>query len=167
MISIWEANIAVIFISKCVTLQSPIIPWTRETKSSCYTKSVWPKNIVIFAQSFSQCNYTCSVGSKPTFWQADPSRAFWWGKPSWAFFRKRKSNRAKLFAFKTEPNWAFSFPNLSIFWQFSVDFFKECNLIVERAHYYWCLQDYTLENWQKCWKSAHYLFFKVTWFFEW
>ena len=142
MISIWEANIAVIFISKCVTLQSPIIPWTQETKSSCYTKSVWPKNIVIFAQSFSQCNNTCSVGSKPTFWQADPSQAFWWGKPSsGAFFRKHKPN---------EPNRAFNFTNLSIFLQFSVDFFKEYNFLVERAHYYWCLQDYTLKNWHKC-----------------
>ena len=38
--------------------------------------------------------------------------------------------------------------------------------IIETKYYYWCRQDYTLNNWQKCWKSAHFLFFIVTRFFK-
>ena len=108
-----------------------------------------------------------SVGSKPSFWEARPSFLIRWAKPSRAFFRKGKSSQAELFAFKTKPNRAFGFPKLSYFWLFSVDFFKEFNFLVEKTHFYWCLQDYTLKNWQKCWKSAHFLFFKVTRFFKW
>ena len=101
MISLWEANIAVILILKSKTLLSPTIPWTQGTKSSCYTKSVWPKNIVIFAEVFShiECKntwYSKSVFSrsairknmillKPlTFQEGGINRAwmkFWWKIP--------------------------------------------------------------------------------------
>ena len=66
------------------------------------------------------------------------------------FFRNGKSSWAELFAFKTEPNRAFGFPKLSYFWLFWVDFFKEYNFLVEKTHFYWCLQDCTLRNCQKC-----------------
>ena len=108
-----------------------------------------------------------SVWAEPTFWRAEPSFLIRQAEPSRAFFRKGELSRAELFAFKTEPNRAFGFPKLSYFWLFSVDFFKEYNFLEEKTHFYWCLQDYTLKNWQKCWKSAHFLFFKVTRFFKW
>jgi len=94
-----------------------------------------------------------------------PSRLF--GEPSRAELFSGKASRAELFAFKTEPNRAFGFPKLSYFWLFSVEFFKEYNFLEEKTHFYWCLQDYTLRNWKKCSKSAHFLFLKVTRFFNW
>ena len=94
-----------------------------------------------------------------------PSLLF--GERSRAELFSEKASRAELFVFKTEPNRAFGFPKLSYFWLFSVEFFKEYNFLDEKTHFYWCLQDYTLKNWQKCWKSAHFLFLKVTRFFEW
>ena len=136
---------------------------TRDQKFLLHKVSVTQK----YCDIFSQCNYTCSVGSKPTFWQADPSRAFWWGKPSWAFFRKRKSNQAKLFAFKTEPNWAFRFKELSNFWLFSVDFFKEYYFLVEKNKLLLMSSGLYLKEVAKMWKSTHFLFFKVTRFFKW
>ena len=41
------------------------------------------------------------------------------------------------------------FLKLGYFWLFSVEFFKEYNFLVEKTHFYWCLQDYTLKSWQK------------------
>ena len=97
----------------------------------------------------------------------EPSQAFWLGKPSWAKLFSEKTSQAELFPFKTEPNQAFCFPKLSNFWLFSVNSFKEYHFLVEKIHFYWCLQDYDFKKWQKCWKLAHFLFFKVTCFFEW
>ena len=94
----------------------------------------------------------------------EPSRAELFDKASRAEPSRAEPSRAEpsFFAFKTEPNRAFRFPKLSNFWLFSLNFFKEYNFLDEKIHFYWCLQDYTLKNWQKCWKSAHFLFFKQT-----
>ena len=66
----------------------------------------------------------------------------------------------RAFTFKTEPNRAFSFSKSSYFWLFSVNFFKEYNFLIEKTHFWWCLQDYTLKNWQKCWESASFFAFQ-------
>ena len=86
-----------------------------------------------------------SVGSEPTFWQAELSQAKLFYKVNWAELFSQKAGQAELFAFKTKPNRAFCFPKLSNLWLFSVDFFKEYNFLVEKTHFYWCLQDYTLK----------------------
>ena len=103
----------------------------------------------------------------PSLLFGEPSLAKLFDKASRAELFSEKASWAELFAFKTKPNRAFGFPKLSYFWLFSVEFFKEYNFLDEKAHFYWCLQDYTLKNWQKCWKSAHFLFLKVTQFFKW
>ena len=72
------------------------------------------------------------VGSKPTLWQAESSCLIRQAVPSQAFIRKGKLSWAELFAFKTEPNQAFSFPKLSYFLLFSVDFFQEYNFLDEK-----------------------------------
>ena len=76
----------------------------------------------------------------------EPSRAELFDKASRAELFSEKASRAELFAFKTEPNRAFGFPKLSYSWLFLVDFFNEYKFLVEKMHFYWCLQDYTLNK---------------------
>jgi len=73
-----------------------------------------------------------SVGSKPTFWRAEPSFLIRWIEPSRAFFRKDELSQAELFAFKSEPNQAFGFLILSYFWLFSVEFFKRIKIFSKK-----------------------------------
>ena len=101
----------------------------------------------------------------PNLFFCKPSRAKLFDKASQAELPSEKMSQDKLFAFKTEPNQAFAFPKLSYFELFSVDFFKEYKFLVENALLLTSSGLY-LKRLATCGKIAHFLFLKVTWFYE-
>ena len=90
----------------------------------------------------------------PSLIFGEPSQAEVFDKVNQSELFSEKASRAKLSQTKLSV-----FQNWAIFYNFQLTFLKEFNFLVEKTYFYWCLQDYNLKNWQKCWRSAHFLLF--------